>query len=545
MREFLQDPFFNTAASFMSDAMGQADAFFGGGPVAPARVARVPRGPARVPRQPAYAPHDALPGAGAVVPRRPGYNYFLALDEPPRVEPARPRAPLRPRDIKPTLPKSRQPARARDSTSEPPGPASRHAQGCGGGRQSGSGNGTTSTTTSCSSSGGSSGSRQDARMRRRDPELMPAVTVNDARLHHARHLPPHAAAPEPVLATRTIRTGRSLTIVQKLDHAHADKQQEPGSPKSEPERVFRAAGWDPIMTQQLEREIVQRNLKVRWDEIAGLQNAKTILQEAMVLPALMPEFFKGIRRPWKGILMVGPPGTGKTMLAKAVATECGSTFFNVSSSVLTSKYRGDSEKIVRLLFDMAKFYAPSTIFIDEVDSLCSVRGADSEHEASRRFKSELLIHMDGLDAEQQEEGKYVMVLAATNHPWDIDEAFRRRFEKRIYIQLPDETTRRALLELCLKTLAVENDIDVSNLAQRLDGYSGADITNVCRNAAMMSVRREIAGRTAEEIKNIKKEDIDLPVTAQDFEDALARCKASVSKKDVERYEQWMGEYESC
>ncbi|GLH13257.1 Spastin [Gryllus bimaculatus] len=440
------------------------------------------------------------------------YNYFLALDEPPRVEPARPRAPLRPRDIKPTLPKSRQPARARDSTSEPPGPASRHAQGCGGGRQSGSGNGTTSTTTtSCSSSGGSSGSRQDARMRRRDPELMPAVTVNDARLHHARHLPPHAAGPEP----------------------------------SEPERVFRAAGWDPIMTQQLEREIVQRNLKVRWDEIAGLQNAKTILQEAMVLPVLMPEFFKGIRRPWKGILMVGPPGTGKTMLAKAVATECGSTFFNVSSSVLTSKYRGDSEKIVRLLFDMAKFYAPSTIFIDEVDSLCSVRGADSEHEASRRFKSELLIHMDGLDAEQHEEGKYVMVLAATNHPWDIDEAFRRRFEKRIYIQLPDETTRRALLELCLKTLAVENDIDVSNLAQRLDGYSGADITNVCRNAAMMSVRREIAGRTTEEIKNIKKEDIDLPVTAQDFEDALARCKASVSKKDVERYEQWMGEYESC
>lgn len=309
------------------------------------------------------------------------------------------------------------------------------------------------------------------------------------------------------------------------------------------ERRFEIHGPEGELVDLLERDILQKNPNTRWSDIADLEEAKRLLEEAVVLPMWMPDFFKGIRRPWKGILMVGPPGTGKTLLAKAVAAECGTTFFNVSSSTLTSKYRGESEKLVRILFEMARFYAPSTIFIDEIDSLCSKRGTDTEHEASRRVKSELLIQMDGIQ-NNEEPSRVVMVLAATNFPWDIDKALRRRLEKRIYIPLPSQAGREALLDISLRDVAKDSQLNLKEIAESLDGYSGSDITNVCRDASMMAMRRRIVGLKPEQIKSLTSKDLDLPVTRDDFIEASKRVKKSISSDETRRYEKWMQEFGS-
>lgn len=300
------------------------------------------------------------------------------------------------------------------------------------------------------------------------------------------------------------------------------------------------------LVQLIEADMHVGKMPITWDNIAGLEEAKYLLEEAVVYPVLMPDYYQGIRRPWKGVLMYGPPGTGKTMLAKAVASECNTTFFNISPATLTSKWRGEGEKLIRVLFEMARHYAPSTIFIDEIDSLCGQRGGSDEHEASRRAKGTLLAQMDGVGVDST---KIVMVLGATNHPWDIDEAMRRRLEKRIYIPLPDHNDRVKLFKINTEALKLSPDVDFEKLSQVLEGhyYSGADITNIVRDAAMMTMRRYMkeADKTMlkERAAEVGRLVAEQPTTMADFLAAINKVPSSINTDNIKKFEKWKKEFE--
>ncbi|GMI85995.1 conserved in ciliated species and in the land plants 1 [Hibiscus trionum] len=294
--------------------------------------------------------------------------------------------------------------------------------------------------------------------------------------------------------------------------------------------------------ESLSRDIVRGNPDVKWESIKGLENAKRLLKEAVVMPIKYPKYFTGLLSPWKGILLFGPPGTGKTMLAKAVATECNTTFFNISASSVVSKWRGDSEKLIKVLFDLARHHAPSTIFLDEIDAIISQRGGEgrSEHEASRRLKTELLIQMDGLTRSDE----LVFVLAATNLPWELDAAMLRRLEKRILVPLPEPEARRAMFEELLPQLHGEEALPYDILVERSEGYSGSDIRLLCKEAAMQPLRRLMT--VLEDKQEVVPED-ELPkvgpVMPDDIETALRNTRPS-AHLHAHRYEKFNADYGS-
>lgn len=242
--------------------------------------------------------------------------------------------------------------------------------------------------------------------------------------------------------------------------------------------------------------ILSEKPNVKWDDIAGLDAAKEALKEAVILPVKFPQLFVGKRKPWKGILLYGPPGTGKSYLAKAVATEADSTFFSLSSSDLLSKWMGESEKLVKTLFEMAREHKPAIVFIDEIDSLCSARG-DNESESARRVKTEFLVQMNGVGNDTDG----VLVLAATNIPWGIDPAIRRRFEKRIFINLPEAPARAKMFKIHLgSTPNTLTEEDFKKLGELTPGFSGSDISTLVRDAIMQPVR---AVQTATHFKCVR------------------------------------------
>uniref|UniRef100_A0A803PQ29 AAA+ ATPase domain-containing protein n=1 Tax=Cannabis sativa TaxID=3483 RepID=A0A803PQ29_CANSA len=240
---------------------------------------------------------------------------------------------------------------------------------------------------------------------------------------------------------------------------------------------------------------------VTFADIGALDETKESLQELVMLPLRRPDLFKGgLLKPCRGILLFGPPGTGKTMLAKAIANEAGASFINVSMSTITSKWFGEDEKNVRALFTLAAKVSPTIIFVDEVDSMLGQRTRVGEHEAMRKIKNEFMTHWDGLLTKP---GERILVLAATNRPFDLDEAIIRRFERRIMVGLPSVENREKILKTLLAKEKVEN-LDYKELATMTEGYSGSDLKNLCVTAAYRPVRELLQQERTKDVEKKKK-----------------------------------------
>lgn len=230
-----------------------------------------------------------------------------------------------------------------------------------------------------------------------------------------------------------------------------------------------------------------KDIGVSFDQIGALEDVKTTLKELIILPLKRPELFnKGnLRKPCKGVLLFGPPGTGKTLLAKAVATEAGANFMSINASSLTCKFFGESEKLAKSLFSLARKLEPAIIFIDEVDGILRARGDASEHEASRRVRNELMAAWDGLQSKDRER---ILVLATTNRPFDLDDAVIRRLPRRIFIDLPDAVNREKILHKLLMDEELSTDFNFQYLAAQTEGFSGSDLKNLCVAAAYRPVQ---------------------------------------------------------
>ncbi|KAF4638011.1 hypothetical protein G7Y89_g51 [Cudoniella acicularis] len=317
------------------------------------------------------------------------------------------------------------------------------------------------------------------------------------------------------------------------------------------------------LRESLQSSIVKENPNVQWEDVAGLDAAKEELQEAVVLPLKFPQMFSGKRKPRRGILLYGPPGTGKSYLAKAVATEVESTLFSISSSDVMSKWIGESERLVKTLFEMAREHKPSIIFIDELDALCGNRDSTGADEQTARMKTELMVQIDGVG----NDNTGILLLAATNLPWTLDPAMRRRFQRKIHIPLPDEAARIRMFEIHVGDIPCGLEPkDYEELGRRTKGLSGSDISIAVQDALMQPVKK-ISGSKFWRKVDVKgkqkwtpcKEDaegaiamnwrkvpasrlLEPTLEVEDFFSVLSKVKPSVAEAEIAKCVEWTKEF---
>nr|GEU69604.1 ATPase, AAA-type, core [Tanacetum cinerariifolium] len=335
---------------------------------------------------------------------------------------------------------------------------------------------------------------------------------------------PFAEDAKLVLSSKSIKYG--LDILQSVKNESKSSK-----------KTLKDVVTDNDFEKRILAEVIPpKEIGVSFDDVGALETVKDTLKELVMLPLQRPELFcKGqLTKPCKGILLFGPPGTGKTMLAKAVATEAGANFINISMSTITSKWFGEGEKYVKAVFSLASKIAPSIVFVDEVDSMLGRRENPHEHEATRKIKNEFMMNWDGLRTKERER---VLVLGATNRPFDLDEAVIRRLPRRLMVNLPDASNREKILRVILAKEEMVPDIDLESVANMTDGYSGSDLKNLCVAAAHYPIReildKEKKAKTTALAENrplpplLTSEDV-RPLSLDDFKKAHEQVCASVS-----------------
>lgn len=285
-------------------------------------------------------------------------------------------------------------------------------------------------------------------------------------------------------------------------------------------------------TEAIESMVISEKPTVKWEDIGGLKEVKSEVKEAIILPMIhkKPDFVEAPR----SLLLYGPPGTGKTLLAKAASNTLHANFFEARTSTLLSKYFGESSKIVSMLFDKARKEQPSIIFMDEFDSIMLSRDSGIQ-ESTRRVVSQLLMEIEGFSTQHDEK---VVLIAATNKPWDLDDAMISRFQRRIYVPLPDVEARKQIFEIHLKGVNLHK-ITINKLAEMGEGYSGRDIANVCKEAIMLMVREQNPKLDELTAAQIEKYAMNYRSLAKDdFDRAFSKIRKTVDERTIKKYEEW-------
>lgn len=332
---------------------------------------------------------------------------------------------------------------------------------------------------------------------------------------------------------------RYISGIKKKSRGPVDGLMAPPAASPEPAPIKQTTETQPEVDEDTKRlqdmiadTILTERPNVKMTDVAGLDEAKQAINDAIIAPMKHPELFSSkARQPWRGILFYGPAGCGKTLIAKAVASEVNATFFNVSAANIVSKWLGESERLVRSLFDLARRSQPAIIFIDELDSIGVSRSGDDVG-GERRLKTQLLTELQGIGSDMNNR---ITLIGATNLPWELDFALRSRFEKKIHVPLPSREGRAVIFEIHMEDIEVSPTVDYEELADLTEGYSGRDISVVCREAAMEPIRElQRTGRMDDEreILNVR------PVSREDLLKAIENIRPATPPEDVKRYIDW-------